>query len=50
MVYIYRGLYNGVAANYIIKSNSLTNFGIASGVWGRISHGGDPAGEVQPAD
>jgi len=34
MVYVYRGLYNGVAANYIIKSNSLTNFGIASGSGG----------------
>ena len=30
MVYVYRALYNGVPANYIIKSNSLTNFGIAS--------------------
>jgi Galactose oxidase, central domain len=34
MVYVYRGLYNGVPANYIIKSNSLTNFGIASGAGG----------------
>jgi hypothetical protein len=24
MVYVYRGLYNGVAADFIIKSNSLT--------------------------
>ena len=24
MVYVFRGLYNGVAANYVIKSNSLT--------------------------
>jgi hypothetical protein len=34
MVYVYRGLYNGVPANYIIKSNSLTNFGISSGAGG----------------
>ena len=27
MVYVYRGLYNGVLADYRIKSNSLTSLG-----------------------
>ena len=29
MVYVYRGLYNGVLADYRIKSNSLTSLGFS---------------------
>jgi hypothetical protein len=29
MVYVYRGTYNGVAADYVIKSNSLTGLGFS---------------------
>jgi hypothetical protein len=30
MVYVYRGLYNGVMADYVIKGTALSNFGIAT--------------------
>src|SRR5205823_8447301 len=42
MVYVYRGLYNGVMADYRIKSNSLTSLGFSC--WNGTAYAAWPIG------
>ena len=44
MVYVYRGLYNGVMADYRIKSNAVTSLGISC--WNGSAYGPCPPGNA----